>query len=110
MLTRAIGAAEGLFMQQAGQTLFLGNHPQYFHHQLVAVAVHIGDVKYRSQLMLSRGSFVVFTLGGDAQFPQPAVHFMHEVGDPDADAIRSSGHPVPGPWRAWRRRGCVRTA
>ena len=86
VLARAVGAPEGLFVQQAGQALFLGHHAQHLHHQLVAVAVHIGNIEYRSQLVLGRGSLVVFALGRNTQFPQSAVHFMHEIGNADADA------------------------
>ena len=85
VLARAVDPAEGLLVQQAGQALLLGDNPHHIHHNLVAVAVHIGDAKDAGQLVLGGGALVVLALCRNAQLPEAAVQLMHKVADADAD-------------------------
>ena len=81
MLTRAIGAAEGLFMQQACETVAFGHLFHDLHGQLVVVGGQVRILEDGGQLMLGRRYFVVLGFRVNPQLPQLLVQILHEGGD-----------------------------
>ena len=80
MLTAAVDSLERLFVQQAGESVPLGDLLHRFHGQLVVVGAHVGIGKHRRQLMLRGCHLVVLGLGKDTQLPQLAVEICHKRG------------------------------
>ena len=85
VLAGAIDAREGLFMQQAHETMPEGNFLHDLHRQLVVIGCDVGCCINRGQLMLRRGDFVVLGLGKDAKLPELLVEVLHEFRDPRLD-------------------------
>ena len=70
MLTAAVYAVEGFFMQQANKTMTQRNTFHELHHQLVMVRGYVGSGEDRCQLVLCRSNFVMLGLGEYTQLPQ----------------------------------------
>ena len=78
MLAGAVDARKRLLVQQAHQTVALGNFLHHFHRQLIVVGCDGGDGKNRGKFVLRGGNFIVLGLGEDAQLPQLFVQIGHE--------------------------------
>ena len=81
VLAGTVDAVEGLLMEQAHQTVALGNLLHHFHGQQVVVDGLVGGVENGSQLMLCGSNLVVLGAGGNPQLPQLVVQILHELGD-----------------------------
>ena len=78
MLTAAVYAVEGFFMQQANKTMAQSNTFHELHHQLVMVRCYVGSCEDRCQLVLCRSNLVMLGFSKYAQFPQLLVQILHE--------------------------------
>ena len=86
MLARSVDVGKWLFVQKAGQTVFLADGAHRFHNQLVVVAGDVGGRIFRRKLVLGRSCLVVFCLAGYAHLPQVFIQILHKFADTDADA------------------------
>ena len=68
VLTRAIDAVEGLFVQQNTETVVTSHLLHQRHEQHVMVDSQVALLEYRSQLKLVGGHLVVACLAGNGQF------------------------------------------
>ena len=72
-------------MHQADESITFGGLAQDFHHQHVVIAGQIQLLEDRRKFELRGGHFIVTGLGGDPQFPEFALHLVHEVEYPHFD-------------------------
>ena len=82
VLAAAVDVLEGLFVQQAGHAVALGNAPHHLHHQLVLIHRQIGGDEELRQLVLGGRDLVVLGLAGYAHAPERGVQFMHKADHP----------------------------
>ena len=85
VLAGAVDAGEGLFVEQAHQTVAVGYLLHDLHGQLVLVAGGVGVGVDGGHLMLRGGHLVVLGLAENAQSPQRLVQILHVRGDPGFD-------------------------
>ena len=85
VLSGAVDAFEGLFVQQAGHTVLTGRVFEQRHGELLVVGGHVGRLEERRDLELAWGHFVVAGLCGNAQGVHLALHVLHEDLDPLGD-------------------------
>ena len=85
MLTGAVDTGEGLFVEQAHQSVAGGHLLQHLHGQLVLVAGSVGISIDGSQLMLGGSHLVVLRLGQYTQLPQLLIQLPHERGHAGLD-------------------------
>ena len=81
VLTGAVDAVEGLFVQQAHQPVPGGHLLHDLHGQLVVVGGDICSGIDGRQLVLGGSHLVVLRLGQNAQLPQLLVQILHERAD-----------------------------
>ncbi len=90
VLAGAVDAGEGLFVQQAHQTVPGGHLLHDLHGQLVVVGGDVGSGIDGRQLVLGGSDLVVLRLGQDAQLPQLLVqvrHIRRHAGLDDAEIV-----------------------
>ena len=88
MLAAAVDPIEGLFVEQADQTVLGGHVFHGLHGQLVVVSGNVGGGEDGGQLMLGGGHLVVFGFGQNAQLPQLFVQVFHKGGHPGLDSAK----------------------
>ena len=81
MLTGTVDAGERLFVQQANETVAVGDLAEHFHNLHVVVAGEVHFFEHRSEFELGRSDFVVAGLGRNAELPEFLFHIVHEVDD-----------------------------
>ena len=78
MLTGAVDAGKGLFMQQADETVALGDLLHRLHDELVLIVGGVGVAVDGGHLVLTGGDLVVLGLGEHAELPQLLVQLLHK--------------------------------
>ena len=78
VLTGAVDAGKGLFMQQADETVALGDLLHRLHDELVLIVGGVGVAVDGSHLVLTGGDLVVLGLGEHAELPQLLVQLLHK--------------------------------
>ena len=81
VLARAVEPREGLFVEQAGQAVLLGDLLEDGHDQLLVVGRDVGALEHRGDLVLARGDLVVPCLDRHTQFVELALAVHHERQD-----------------------------
>ena len=85
VLAGAVDSCEGLFMQEADETVALRHLLHHLHGELVLVAGAVGVRIDGGHLVLTGGDLVVLGLGEDAQLPELRVQVLHVIRHPGAD-------------------------
>ena len=78
VLTGAVDAGKGLFMQQADEAVALGHLLHRLHDELVLIVGGVGVAVDGSHLVLTGGDLVVLGLGEHAELPQLLVQLLHK--------------------------------
>ena len=78
MLAGAVDAGKGLFMQQADETVALGDLLHRLHDELVLIVGGVGVAVDGGHLVLTGGDLVVLGLGEHAELPQLLVQLLHK--------------------------------
>ena len=81
VLSGAVHAGEGFFVEQALKAVAAGYHFQGLHHDLVLIHRHVGLCIDRRQLMLGRSYLVMLSLCRYSKLPQLLVYLLHKSGD-----------------------------
>ena len=81
MLTAAVYAFKGFFVQQANQTMLGSQLFHQFHGQQVVVNRHVAAVENGSKLVLAGSNFVVLGFCRYTQTSQLFVQIFHESGN-----------------------------
>ena len=78
VLSGAVHACKGLFVQQARQTVPRRHHLHDLHRQLVVVRGDVPLGEDRGKLVLCGGGFVVLRFGEDPELPELLVQILHK--------------------------------
>ena len=81
-----VDAGERLFVQQANESVAVGDLAEYFHNLHVVVASEVYFLEHRGKFELGRSHFVMAGLGRNAELPEFLFHIVHEVDDASRNA------------------------
>ena len=78
VFTTSVYTSKRFFMQKTNHTMFSSNFSHHFHSQLVVITSKICSSENRSQFMLSRSNFVMFSFGKNSKLPQFIIQILHK--------------------------------
>lgn len=85
VLARTVDSREGLFVQQAYQTVFFRHVAQNFHNHHVMVCRQVQLFEHGRDFELRGRNFVVARLCGNSDFPKLQIDVVHEIDDARLD-------------------------
>ena len=85
VLAGTVDSREGLFMEEADKSVFLGFLPEDFHDEHVVVAGEVEFLEQRGDFILCRSDFVVAGFRRDAESPESLFNIGHEGEDAMSD-------------------------